>query len=230
VDFRGLELGSIVDIDMEFDNEQRRFYAQVQARIYPMRFGPMYEQLAKMDKDPHIARARLLEAMVSRGLRGQLRSGNLLTGQQYVALDFFPNEAGVEFDGMQYPPVLPTITGDFDRLQQQLGSIVTKIDALPFDQLVQDVRDTLQAITALLAGMDGKVTPELANTLRSVRNTLSAVDRFVNEGSATAGGLEGVMRELTAAARALRTLADHLQAQPGSLLRGAPRDRLEVAP
>lgn len=230
VDFRGLELGSIVDIDMEFDNKERRFYAQVQARIYPMRFGPMYEHLTTLDKDPHVARARLLEAMVSRGLRAQLRSGNLLTGQQYVALDFFPKEADVTFDGMQYPPVLPTITGDFDRLQQQLGSIVTKIDALPLNDLVQDVRHTLQAITTLLAGMDGKVTPELATTLRSVRSTLSTVDRFVEEGTATAGGLEGVMRELTAAARALRTLADHLQAQPGSLLRGAPRDRLEVAP
>src|SRR5690606_30125846 len=152
------------------------------------------------------------------------------TGQQYVALDFFRNEKPVVFDGTEYPPVLPTITGDFDRLQQQLGSIVGKIDALPLDALVEDLRDTLRSVTALLSGVDGTVTPELASTLRAVRTTLAAVDRFVDEGSATAGGLEGTMRELSAAARALRTLADHLQAQPGSLLRGAPRDRFEVTP
>ena len=230
VDFRGLELGEIVDIDMEFDREQRQFYALVRARIYPLRFGPIYERMTELDKDPHIARARMLEGMVARGLRAQMRAANLLTGQQYVALDFFRNERPVVFDGTQYPPVLPTITGDFDRLQQQLGSIVGKIDELPLDGLVQDIRDTLQSVTALLSGMDGKVTPELASTLRSVRKTLSAVERFVDEGSATAGGLEGTMRELSAAARALRTLADHLQAQPGSLLRGAARDRLEVSP
>lgn len=230
VDFRGLELGEIVDIDMEFDREERRFYAQVQARIYPMRFGPMYEQLARQDKDPHIARAHLLETMVSRGLRGQLRTGNLLSGQQYLALDFFRNQEEVEFDGMQYPPVLPTITGDFDRLQQQLGSIVTKIDALPLDGLVKDVRGTLQAITAMLTGLDGTLTPELTATLRSLQDTLTAVERFVDDGTATTGGLEATMRELTAAARALRTLADHLQTQPGSLLRGVPRDRIEVQP
>lgn len=230
VDFRGLELGSVVDIDMEFDRDRRQFYAQVQARIYPLRFGPLYEQLKEMDKDPHIARARLLENMVARGLRAQMRAANLLTGQQYIALDFFRNEEDVEFDGTEYPPVLPTITGDFDRLQQQLGSIVSKIDALPFDALVQDIRDTLQSVTALLSGVDGKVTPELASTLRAVRQTLAAVDRFVDEGTATAGGLEGTMRELSAAARALRSLADHLQAQPGSLIRGAARDRLEVQP
>ena len=230
VDFRGLELGSVVDIDMEFDRERRQFYAQVQARIYPLRFGPLYAQLQEMDKDPHIARARLLENMVARGLRAQMRAANLLTGQQYVALEFFRNEEDVKFDGTQYPPVLPTITGDFDRLQQQLGSIVGKIDALPFDELVQDLRDTLQGVTAMLAGVDGKVTPELAATLRAVRKTLAAVDGFVDEGTATAGGLEGTMRELSAAARALRALADHLQAQPGSLLRGTARDRLEVLP
>lgn len=230
VDFRGLELGEIVDIDMAFDRDSRQFYAQVQARIYPLRFGPIYERMQELDKDPHIARARMLEGMVSRGLRAQMRASNLLTGQQYVALDFFRNEQPVEFDGTQYPPVLPTISGDFDRLQQQLGSIVSKIDALPFDALVQDLRDTLQSVTKAIDGVDGKLTPELTSTLRSVRKTLSAVDGFMSEGSSAAGGLEGTMRELSAAARALRSLADHLQAQPGSLIRGAPRDRLEVKP
>ncbi|NLC37483.1 MAG: MCE family protein, partial [Alcaligenaceae bacterium] len=230
VDFRGLELGSVVDIDMEFDREQRKFYALVQARIYPLRFGPLYERLTEVDKDPHIARAHLLENMVARGLRGQMRSANLLTGQQYVALEFFNDAKDVAFNGTEYPVVLPTVTGDMDRLQQQLGSIVSKIDALPLDKLVQDVRDTLQSVTSLLTGVDGEVTPELASTLQAVRKTLTAVDRFVDEGTATAGGLDSTMRELTAAARALRTLADHLQAQPGSLIRGAPRDRLEVSP
>ncbi|NYT24214.1 MCE family protein [Alcaligenaceae bacterium] len=230
VDFRGLELGTVVDIDMEFDRERRQFFALVQARIYPLRFGPLYQRIMELDKDPHIARARFLENMVGRGLRAQMRAANLLTGQQYVALDFFKSEPDVVFDGTQYPPVLPTITGDFDRLQQQLGSIVGKIDALPLDAIAGDLRDTLQAVTALLSGVNGKVTPELASTLRSVRKTLSNVDGFVSEGAATAGGLEGTMRELAAAARALRSLADYLQAQPNSLIRGSARDRLEVKP
>ena len=230
VDFRGLELGSVIDIDMEFDRERRNFFALVRARIYPARFGPMFERIMELDKDPHMARARFLENMVARGLRGQMRAANLLTGQQYVALDFFRNEPQVEFNGTQYPPVLPTITGDFDRLQQQLGTIVAKVEALPLEELVEDVRKTLQGITALANGVEGKVTPELSATLAALRKTLSSVDRFVAEGTSTAGGLEGTMRELTAAARALRGLADYLQTQPGSLIRGRARDRLEVEP
>lgn len=230
VDFRGLELGSVTDIDIEFDREQRAFFALVQARIYPMRFGALYERMMAVEKDPHLARARFLENMVARGLRAQIRAANLLTGQQYVALDFFRNEPAVAFDATEYPPVLPTISGDFDRLQQQLGSIVAKLDALPLDELVKDIRGTLQATTSALSSVDGKVSPELAATLRSLRKTLNAADRFLSEGTSTAGGLEGTMRELSAAARALRGLADQLQAQPGSLIRGPARDRIEVEP
>jgi len=230
VDFRGLELGSITDIDMEFDRERRQFFALVQARIYPLRFGPLFERIMELDKDPHIARARFLEGMVARGLRAQLRAANLLTGQQYVGLDFFKDQPPVVFDATEYPPVLPTIPGDFDRLQQQIGSIVAKVNELPFDDLVQDLRDTLQATTAALSSVDGKITPEVTSTLLSMRKTLEAVNRFVAEGTSTAGGLEGTMRELTAAARALRSLADYLQTQPGSVVRGAARDRIEVEP
>lgn len=230
VDFRGLELGNIIDIDIEFDRERRQFFALVRARIYPLRFGPLFDRIMEVDSDPHVARARFLEGMVARGLRAQMRAANLLTGQQYVALDFFKNEREVEFDGTAYPPVLPTIAGDFDRLQQQISSIVRKVDALPIDELVSDLRATLQAATAALTSVDDSVTPELKATLVAVRKTLAKVDGFVSEGASTAGGLEGTMRELSAAARALRSLADYLQTQPGSLIRGPARDRIEVEP
>ena len=230
VDFRGLELGSITDIDVEFDKRTSRFFALVQAEIYPKRFGALFERIMELDKDPHIARARFFENMVARGLRAQMRAANLLTGQQYVALEFFRNEPPVVFDGTEYPPVMPTITGDFDRLQQQLSNIVAKVEGLPLDGLIEDLRDTLQGVTSALSSVDGTVTPEITATLKSLRKTLTAVDRFVAEGTSSAGGLEATMRELSAAARALRSLADHLQTQPGSLIRGAARDRLEVEP
>lgn len=230
VDFRGMELGNVIDIDIEFDREHRQFFALVRARIFPLRFGPMFERMMSLDKDPHVARARFFESMVARGLRAQMRAANLLTGQQYIALDFVKDQPPIAFDATHYPPVLPTISGDFDRLQQQLSSIVGKIDALPLEALVEDLRGTLKGTTAMLAGVNGKVTPELTSTLNALRKTLSAVDRFVAEGTSTAGGLEGTMRELTAAARAMRSLADYLHTQPGSLLRGTSRDRLEVEP
>src|SRR5690606_2445955 len=37
IDFRGLELGKVVDIDLEFNNITKRFYALVKAELYPLR-------------------------------------------------------------------------------------------------------------------------------------------------------------------------------------------------
>ena len=52
--------------------------------------------------------------MIDKGLRAQLRSGNLLTGQLYVALDFFPDAPKVKGDlTAKKPPEIPTIPGTF---------------------------------------------------------------------------------------------------------------------
>ena len=40
----------------------------------------------------------LLKQLIDQGLRAQVRTGNLLTGRQYVALEFMPKPARVAFD------------------------------------------------------------------------------------------------------------------------------------
>ena len=44
-----------------------------------------------------------------RGMRAQLRSGNLLTGQLYVAFDSFPNAPKAKIDWNQDPTELPVV-------------------------------------------------------------------------------------------------------------------------
>ncbi|MDY0310302.1 MAG: MlaD family protein, partial [Castellaniella sp.] len=91
VDFRGMSIGKVVDIDLEFDGERRRFYSRVRAQLYPMRFSDAYRELVGA-ADGVLGEA-LLQPLIERGLRAQLRTASLLTGLQYVALDFFPGEA-----------------------------------------------------------------------------------------------------------------------------------------
>src|SRR5690606_30883116 len=129
IDFRGLELGKVVDIDLEYNIEDKYFYALVKGELFPMRFGAAYENMRKGSSNPKNTDSDLLSAMIENGLRAQMRAANILTGQQYVALDFFPDAKPVSFDSAAQPVILPTIVGDFDRLQQQITSVVTKIDA-----------------------------------------------------------------------------------------------------
>lgn len=230
VDFRGLELGKVVDIDLEFDPASKRFFALVKAQLYPLRFGKAYEERIKLDPHAQFPGQALLGPLVHHGLRAQIRASNLLTGQQYVALDFFPDAEEVSFDAKKVPMEVPTVAGSFDKLQQQISSIVTKLDTVPLVDVSNDLRASLQSVTKLLTRLDAEVAPQASATLKSARGSLSKLDKLLAQDSPMNGNIEQALRELSQAAKSLRTLADYLQTHPTALIRGRARDALPVSP
>ena len=167
-----------------------------------------------------------LEQLVKKGLRAQLRVANLLTGQQYVALDFFPHAAPVKFDKTAEPVELPTVPGNFDRLQQQLGNIVDKLGSVQFGAIGSDLQGLLKSLTRLSNRLNSQVAPQATATLKAAQRSLGHVDSLMAPDSALTGNLDQTLRELRAAAKSLRALADYLQAHPSSMLRGNPADVL----
>ncbi len=69
----------------------------------------------------------------SAGMRAQLRSGSLLTGQLYVALDFFPDAPKAKSTGARTKPVLPVVPSTLPDLEAKLTSILAKLDKLPYE-------------------------------------------------------------------------------------------------
>jgi paraquat-inducible protein B len=227
IDFHGLELGSVADIDLEFDPAAKRFYVLVKTLLYPYRFGSVYHKLIEANGQGSQAKHSLLKPLIEHGLRAQMRSGNLLTGQQYIALDFFPDAAPVNFDDSQTPAFIPTVTGSFDRLQQQLSNIVGKIDAIPFEGISQDLRGSLKSLTAMINGLNTRVTPAAASSFKAAQNSLNRLNQLLGSDAPT-DNLEQTLHELNNAAKSLRALADYLQTHPATLLRGSPVDALPV--
>ena len=64
------------------------------------RLGPSKAAIGKMLEGNVQQRHSVMQRLVGeqRGLRAQLRSGNLLTGQLFVAFDFFPNAPKAKID------------------------------------------------------------------------------------------------------------------------------------
>jgi paraquat-inducible protein B len=226
VEFRGMELGKVYDIDLEFDSKARQFYILVKTHIYPRRFGVAYEKIRALDKDNRYPGGELLAPMVKHGLRAQLQPANILTGQQYVAVDFFRDADPVEFDPHAQPLVLPTIAGNFDRLQQQISTIVSKLEAVPFDGIGKDLRSSLQSLDKTLREFNTKVAPQAAGALKAAQSSLEKVDQLLSADSPLNSNLERTMRELTGAARSLRNLGDYLQTHPRALISGRAPDQL----
>lgn len=229
VDFRGMSIGKVVDIDLEFDRERRRFYSRVRAQLYPMRFSDAYRQLN--DASGGLQGEALLIPLIERGLRAQLRTASLLTGQQYVALDFFPGEAHAapEIPGdlsSHKGFLVPTVRGDFDRLQGQLGNIVAKLDKVPIEDIGRDLRGSLEALNRLLRRLDTQVAPQATRALSSASASLDRVGAVLAPDAPLLGGLRDTLGELDRAARALRLLSETLQARPDALIRGRAPDEL----
>lgn len=229
IDFRGLELGKVVDIDLEYSPERKRFFALVEAQLYPLRFGAVYENMINMNTNIDYPGQALLGPLVEHGLRAQLRASNLLTGQQYVALDFFPDADPVNFNAHEIPLVIPTIAGSFDRLQQQVSSIVTKLDNIPYDEMAQDIRKSVASLTRLLNRIDTQLVPSTNSALQAAERALSNAEALLAQDAPVANRLDQTMQEITNAAKSLRALADYLQTNPTSLIRGPARDTLNIS-
>ena len=227
VDFRGIVVGRVVSINLDYEADQQRFPLIVGAVIYRQRFGRAAEkiaQLAQPGEDEETRLANFVKPLVARGLRAQARVGNLLTGQLYIALDFVPNSPKVEFDASARPVDLPTIPGSFDRLQEQMTGIVEKLDKIPFESIGKHLDSTIADLDKTLRQVNESTLPQFNATLVGAQGTLGSTQRAVSADSPLQQNLAQTLAEIQRAARSVRVLTDYLGVHPESLLRGKSAD------
>lgn len=223
VDFRGVILGEVKSIGVEYDRVRKDFRMPVIVQIYPERLrGKRF----RVDSEP-----AFLEGLVRRGLRAQLRTGSFLTGQLYVALDFFPKAPAVTFDASKRPLELPTLPGSLDELQTAVAEIVNKVKKIPFDEIGNNANETLVTLDATLKRMDGlikqvdgELAPEARAALVEARKAMGSAADTLAVDNPLQQDLRNTLSELSKAAQSLRVLTEYLERHPESLLRGKKED------
>lgn len=228
LDFRGIAVGEVRSIDFAYDKTRQRSSIQVRAELYPDRL------LSKRTSgdERRISGTELVERLLKRGLSAQLRQGNLLTGQLYVALDFTPARSDALPVNEPNVLVIPTAPNTFTELQTTLGNIARKLERLPLQELAEDTRRTLGQLERTLAGLDRiagnaerVLLPEITTSLQSLRESLASAQATLDADAPTQTELRTTLREIARAADALRILADTIERQPEALLRGKREDR-----
>jgi paraquat-inducible protein B len=225
VEFLGMEIGRVVGINLDFDAKKRTFPLNVGIVIYPQRLGQAYKKMLtefKHDPNDEAAGIRLLGTFIDNGLRAQARSGNLLTGQLYVALDFFPKAEKVAFDPSVRPVVLPTVPGSLEQLQEKLEAVVDKLNKLPVDRIANNLDSNLIELRKGLTQFNAKTLPGVQSTLADVSKTLQSASSTLAEDSPQREKLTETLDELGRMSRSLRELSDYLGRHPESLIRGRP--------
>ena len=194
---------------LDIDPRTSRIRGRVEVVAYPQRLiarldarqAAMGQQLTQSAAQRH---ALIQELVEQRGVRAQLRSGNLLTGQLFVALDYFPDAPKAKIDWTQPVPVLPVVPSTLPDLEAKLSSIIAKLDQLPLEEIGGDVtkalaslNSTLKDASKLLNGVDTDVMPELKTTLEEARRMIATADGLIKDGvSGTLVQLNTTLEEL----------------------------------
>ncbi|GHD68313.1 PqiB family protein [Jeongeupia chitinilytica] len=233
VDFRGIVVGEVKSINLEYDPKAKNLLFPVEVSIYPNRLKARYRKGASAPVDARDDKHhKVMDALIDHGFRAQLRTGNLLTGQLYVALDFFPTASKAKMDWSESPVAIPTTPGSFGDMQNTAASILKKVDNIPFDGISQDLRKALQNLDStidranrLVDRLDGDVATEAAKTLTQAKATLATAQQVMVEGSPLQQNMSSTLQEVRRAAESLRNLTDYLERHPESLLRGKPEEK-----
>ncbi len=220
VAFHGVDIGVVDAIALDFDVVTRRFYTKVEATLYPERLGPVYVELKVAKQTPEDLAASLSE-FTSKGLRAQLRTASILTGQLYITLSDFPNLPLSEPPQVSLPFVMPTMPSEnLDSIQAQISSIISKIDNIPFEKIAGDLDGMMVEIRRLSENIDKGVTPKLASTLTQIEQTVKNLNVLIAPGSPLTTSTESMIQDLKGTLKSLKTLTDGLQANPSEIIRG----------
>jgi paraquat-inducible protein B len=221
VEFVGVDIGSVVAVDLGYERQGNSFPVIVTAKLYPRRMGQAYEALAAQGKtESEETLAAFAGTLVKRGLRAQPRSASLLTGKLYIALDFLPASPRVAFDASIRPLELPTVNGSFQELEASIGRLVKKVNDLPLGQIAADLHTDLADLHETLSELHTRALPNAEDTLSALHRTLDSADRTLDVESPLQRGLTDTLSETRSTLQAVRELADYLDRHPDALLRG----------
>jgi len=243
VTFLGLTAGEVTDIGLAFDAAGADVRPRVEIVFYPERILA-YERKktdapgdAATPLDEQERRALLRRLIEQRGMRAQLRTGSLITGQLYVAFDYHAGVPKVKLDLDKETPEVPTVPSVLANLEVKVARIADRVDRMPLDAIGNDLKtdlanldQTLTSARKLLTRADEEVLPGLKASMETLNKTLLTAERTLNNADATLlqssapaqEELRAALRELANAARSFRILMNELERQPSSVIRGKP--------
>jgi len=222
VDFRGVVVGEVKRIYTRFDPAKRQFSIPVEINLYPERFTSRYqtrrEPSGRISETPH----ELADFLVANGFRFQLRSGNPLTGQLYVAFDVFPDAPKAKIDWSRAPPELPTVPRTLQSLQDSLTRLLAKLNSIPFEQIGKSAQRTQQSANDVMARLGTDVVPQAHDTLSAAQSALDSATDALQPDSQLQQNTSDAMRELARTAASVRILTDYLERHPEAVIQGKP--------
>jgi paraquat-inducible protein B len=162
VEFQGVRVGSVTDIQLQFLTAESEFRIPVFIQIEPGRMT----QVGR----PIELHGQLLKPLIARGLRAQLEMQSFVTGQLIVQLGFYP-DTPVKLVGDGKVPEIPTTPTTMQEVAQNVTQALTEFRQLPIAHLVGQLAHSAEGLNTLVH------SPEVTELIRSVNATVQVAER-----------------------------------------------------
>ena len=239
VSYHGAPVGSVVDIQVVFQKDERQFHIPV---VIELNLDSM-QNMGSFSG----SRAARQQALLDFGVRAQLITASFVTGQKQVAVDLKP-ESEIRMTGRksEYPEI-PTLPSPFEQISEKLqrlpieriaellegslGGIERTVNSPKLEEgltaaveLLQESRVLARRANEFLADTQARLkasNPEqLAKQIEVVLKQMEQVLTDIGRLTGTGAPLNQTLTEASRAAFELRGLLEYLNRHPEALVQG----------
>jgi paraquat-inducible protein B len=197
VTLHGIKIGQIESIGLQYD-------PTLDDVIVPVRFVVEPDRIAQIDLPSGADLDKMMQDLVKRGMRAQLETASLITGQKELSLDFVPDTPPATLTKLGDTYVIPVVESGSGDLASSASALMTRLSAIPFEQIGQNLNQTL-------AGVNGLANdPQLKQSIATLQATLASTQTLIANLN---HGVDPLLARMPAIASSLEEAvkrADHL--------------------
>jgi paraquat-inducible protein B len=240
----GERIGAVGRSELIYDGADGKLVLHAQLML-----EPSLMPIQNVSGSPRARMDAMLGRLIAQGLRAGLETSPPVIGGRQVALSFVPNSRRASLGAGPDPTIPTTSGGSIDALVAQASQAVAKVNAMPLEQIGDNLRQTTERLAKLStspqvtdalrrvnaavtnlqrvsASMDHDVPPALAKltqALQSARQLIGSGQEVGNQPQTSS--LPATLFEVRRAAQSIRELADTLDRNPQALLTGREAQR-----
>jgi paraquat-inducible protein B len=246
----GFQIGEVESTRLAYSERTGAPYAIATAVLYPQQLHLKTGTSAKgTSEDWRVATDAALTRLIHLGYRARLQQSPPVLGEQSIALVQMAGSPAAQLATDGSNPRFPSAPGSssLDDISAKADVFLNKLDAIPLEEIGANLRkitgnldklmsspelkDSLTHLHSTLTSIDkllGDVQPQigpLIGKLRDAASELSATTTALREVVESGGpngdaNLADAIRQITEAARSIKTLTDYLDRHPEALIRG----------
>jgi paraquat-inducible protein B len=216
VKFRGVEIGTVLEVKALYNPADYTGQVKVVAELEPGRYSEVVDgaiaATPSQGRDP-----RAVRAMVERGLRGQLQMQSIVTGLLYVELDFHPGTP-IRLSGIQSEyPELPTVPTAMEEVAETVRKAMELFSKQPLKPLLDEVLAMLQHVNVILSSEEvhqslGALASMLQGADQGVADLRQRVPQLLDQFGGAAEAATTALESVQATLSDVQQLAQHIDA------------------